>query len=785
MNSEFDGILPQADCPPWHPALPWLHFSSDWLIALSCLAIAVSLAYRLRRHEDTPGSTALKLSLPFITLAGIGDLLDSTPALCQKDWLTIWIKPLTAITAMAAAVAVGRLQRHAAGNDPPADALPASEQLNLYQQIFEANDEALVIVDADHRVERVNEAYSAITGYSVAEVTGSPVRLFEPQLNAVGLADGLWKEVRHTGRWSGEVVDRRKNGEVYPKWLQVSLMGTGQESRPRYAAWFSDLTERKTTEAALIQSEERWKFALEVAGDGVWDYNFLTDETVYSKRYREMNGLTDGEQYDWKSLVHPDDLNHVMFVLKAYLDGDIASFSAEYRMRCKDGGWKWVLDRGMLISRTEDGRPLRMIGTHSDITARKELQMNQVVTILESSPEATLLIAEDGSIQFANRISSDVFGYSQEELPTLTLGDLMSIDDRTVDSNEGRLMCMQGTRRDGSQFPVQVCLHPIQLNRQPYTITTVVDVTERQRMEREMQLAGMVYQAIGEAIMVADANNRIIAVNPAFCRLTGYEESEVVGQTTSLLRSGLHSEEFYRDMWESLNRTGHWQGEINNRRKNGDIYLEWLAISNIYGEGGNVLRRVAMFSDITEQKRAEQTIWKQANFDPLTGLPNRRLFMDRLERGIKESRRNRSSMGLLFIDLDGFKEVNDTLGHDAGDQLLQETARRLQLCVRESDTVARLGGDEFTVVLSGLDSINDVGRVAQSVLESLSKPFVLGHEAARISASIGITLYPGKGADSEELIRQADQAMYAAKQRGRNQYSYFTAAKSDLTTVAS
>ncbi|WP_339082903.1 EAL domain-containing protein [Pseudomonas sp. TMP9] len=303
----------------------------------------------------------------------------------------------------------------------------------------------------------------------------------------------------------------------------------------------------------------------------------------------------------------------------------------------------------------------------------------------------------------------------------------------------------------------------------------VLDVTERNANEEQLQLAALVYQSLTEAIMVCDIDNRIVAINEAFTITTGYSAAEAVGQTPKLLNSGQQPAGFYRDMWLTLTSTGRWQGELYNRRKNGEIYAEWLKISTIFHADGTPLRRVGMFTDITEKKLAESTIWQQANYDLLTGLPNRNLFRDRLEQEIKPLRDQLIPLALLFIDLDHFKEINDALGHDCGDQLLVEAAHRISDCVREGDTVARLGGDEFTVILSGVDNALRIEQVAQMIVQALARPFALGAEISHISASIGITLFPADATDSESLLKQADQAMYQAKAQGRNRCSYFTA----------
>jgi diguanylate cyclase (GGDEF)-like protein/PAS domain S-box-containing protein len=298
---------------------------------------------------------------------------------------------------------------------------------------------------------------------------------------------------------------------------------------------------------------------------------------------------------------------------------------------------------------------------------------------------------------------------------------------------------------------------------------------ERKQDEEDLQLASTVFQASPEAIVITDAENRIVAINPAFTTITQYKANEVIGRDPKLLSSGQQGKEFYRAMWSNIQTFGSWQGEIINRRKNGENYAEWLNINTVRDEKGEVRQRIAIFSDITDKKRSAEIIWRQANYDILTGLPNRRLFHDRLMQEMKREGREQNSLALMFIDLDHFKEVNDTLGHEAGDNLLMQASKRIAGCIRESDTLARLGGDEFTVILPGLADTKRLGMLADTIVNILAKPFMIGEASAYVSASIGITLYPQDASDLSSLLKNADQAMYVAKGRGRNQYSYFTA----------
>ena len=300
------------------------------------------------------------------------------------------------------------------------------------------------------------------------------------------------------------------------------------------------------------------------------------------------------------------------------------------------------------------------------------------------------------------------------------------------------------------------------------------DVAKRKLAEESMLQATMVFENSSDAMMVTNANNIIISVNPAFTRVTGYTLDEIGGQNPDILNTGLHDEFFFQAMQTSLETTGHWEGEMTGRRKNREIYIEWRKVNAIYNDDGSLHRWITLFSDITLKKRSDELIWEQANFDSLTSLPNRHMFHNRLEQEIKKADRSGSSIALLLLDLDHFREVNDTFGHNIGDLLLKEAAWRLSSCVRGIDTVARLGGDEFTVILGGLNNTISINRVVRDILHKMAEPFRLGDEVAYVSASIGVTFYPQDAAEVEVLVRNGDQAMYAAKNQGRNCFSYFT-----------
>ena len=274
--------------------------------------------------------------------------------------------------------------------------------------------------------------------------------------------------------------------------------------------------------------------------------------------------------------------------------------------------------------------------------------------------------------------------------------------------------------------------------------------------------------------MITDAANQIISVNPAFTAITGYGADEVIGKNPRLFASGKHTKDFYKEMWVSLMNTGSWAGEIQNRRKNGDIFTEWLSINVLKDDNGAITRHIAVFSDITEAKRAKETIERQASFDALTGLPNRNLIMDRLGQMLSSSRRGGRLFAVMFMDLDHFKAVNDALGHAAGDELLVRVAHRIRDALRECDSVGRMGGDEFIVLLNDISSAQDIVPIASKILAEVSRPLVVAERTLQTAASIGVTVYPMDGDSVETLLKNADSAMYEAKKNGRNNYCFFT-----------
>jgi len=422
----------------------------------------------------------------------------------------------------------------------------------------------------------------------------------------------------------------------------------------------------------LRDSEERWKFALEGAGEGVWDWNPKTDEAMFSKRWKEMIGYAEDEFPDkgaaWVDHLHPDDKDRVLSLVHDYLAGKQPLLAAEFRMRCKDGSWKWVSSRGKLVSLDANGNPLRIIGIHMDIS------------------------------------------------------------DRKLD-------------------------------------------------EQQLKIAAIAFEA-QEGIMITDTDNVILRVNHSFTNITGYMAEEVIGQNPRILASGRHDADFFAAMWKDIQSNGGWDGEIWNRRKSGEVYPERLTITAVRDANGIVTNYVATIVDFTMNKESEKKIKRMAFYDQLTLLPNRQLLIDRLKHALSSSSRSGKTGALLFIDLDNFKNLNDTLGHHIGDLLLQQVAQRLETCVREGDTVSRFGGDEFVVLLENLsehaaESLVQTETIGEKFLATLNKPYKLDEYEYHCTSSIGVTSFIGHQLSPEVILKQADSAMYQAKHAGRNALHFF------------
>ncbi len=387
-------------------------------------------------------------------------------------------------------------------------------------------------------------------------------------------------------------------------------------------------------------------------------------------------------------------------------------------------------------------------------------------SMLSTNLVAKLLLGAEGDVLLANDAAADLFGRaSTEDLEGQFLGLPLS---------PGEVVALDIPRPDGEIRAAELTIQPLPMNPGRAYLATLADLTPRRRAEEQLQIYRQAWEQSPVSIVITDADARIEYVNPCFEQVSGYRLAEVRGLNPRILASGGTAHKTYAELWETLRRGEVWRGEFQNRRRNGELYWEAASISPIRDSVGQVTHYVAVKEDISERKRHEAQLQYQAHHDGLTGLPNRVLVLDRLEQAIARAQRQPHPLGVLFIDLDRFKQVNDQAGHAAGDRLLEEVGRRLQSVTRQSDTVARLSGDEFVILCFEYRDPSRLEQLARRIIEAISQPFAINGEEFFITSSIGISLHPEDGSTAEELLTSADRAMYAAKQQGGHAFRFFT-----------
>jgi len=556
--------------------------------------------------------------------------------------------------------------------------LQASEESRrLAASVYEHSSEAMLVTDANNTILHINPAFTASTGYSAQDVLGRSPQMLQSGRHDHHFYQQMWQALSTQGSWSGEIWNRRKNGEIYPEWLTINNVRDADGQVHRRVALFTDITERKQAEAALHASEARFRSVFE----------------------------------------------------RAYLGISITNL--------------------------------------------------------------------DGDILEANESLAKIVGYSRSELVGMNVArfthpqDQLAEAERIADLTAGRGDSFRLQKRYLTRAGVVVWIDLLVTvlrdadQRLTALIRLVIDITDRIRAEGDLRIAATAFES-QEGMTVTDAHGVVLRVNQAFTQITGYRADEVIGQTLRLLHSGQQDAWFYRRMWTSVRHTGSWQGDLWNRRKNGEAFFCWLSITAVKGSTGQVSHYVGTFTDLTERKEAADKIEHLAFYDHLTHLPNRRLMLDRLGQSLVNAQRRQRQGALLLIDLDNFKYLNDTRGHAAGDLLLIEVAKRLQASVRAGDSIARMGGDEFIVILQDLgddhDAIVHAESLGHKIMAQLGQVYQLtpGPESDIPSSfshfctcSIGVCLFDGASVNANELIQHADTALYQAKAAGRNSLRFF------------
>ncbi len=585
------------------------------------------------------------------------------------------------------------------------------------------------------------------------------------------------------------------------RWISANGRAMDYDSRgqvERFSGVYRDITSEKRMQLALEQSEQKYRAlfasnkAVELIVDPV-DGSIIDANQAAVEYYRYPRRELVGMCIRQINILSPEAIQQEMDEAQREQRSHF-----HFRHRLANGLVRDVEVYSGPIVMADGHRYLYSI-IH-DITAREQARQalheskTRFDSLFSASMDGILMVDSRGQLEYWNRAAADVLEHKAElvrgePLPwdSLAEADLVWLREQRYQAVRGVVLSPKGRLREfcltlnnGEQRWLEVAISSFQQAHCWHFVAVIRDITERKQQEMALHQAHIAFENTMEGIIITDTRNQIVSVNRAVEKISGYSREELIGKPPSTFSSGVHGEVFYTTMWKTLSETGHWQGEISNRHKEGRIYTEWLNINAVRNDAGQVCNYVAVFSDISDLKSSRERLDYLAHHDLLTGLPNRLVFRERLEQGIVRARRSGDPVAVLFIDLDRFKHINDNLGHDVGDELLQEVAQILSGLVRDCDTVVRLGGDEFSIIMENFTDLDALASRAGRMIDSLSQPITTGsgHEL-RIGASVGIAVYPQDAPDATSLVKHADIAMYRAKELGKGRYEFYNQKMTD------
>jgi diguanylate cyclase (GGDEF)-like protein/PAS domain S-box-containing protein len=695
------------------------------------------------------------------------------------------------------------------GNQAQGEQLPARTaalELDLGRRIalpvlraaaLEASANSVIVTDRAGNVLWVNPAFTRVTGYAAEEVIGGTPRIWSSGQHPREFFKDLWDTILAGRVWHGTIINRRKDTTLYREEMTILPILSDRGEIVNFISIKQDVTEHERDTEMLRQSEERYRTLINNLPDMTWTGTQDGQTTYISQNVLNVYGYSPEEIYTrgeeiWPGRIHPDDLPRVLQDYRA-LFAQGQPFDVEYRIRRRDGEWIWVHDRA-LRTRVENGVHYAD-GVCFDITTRKQAELALLESekryrlLFENNLAAVFRAAAGGRILDCNPALVTMLGYgSREELLQRTTKEILyDPDDERVLiaalAQEGALTNyeIRLKRKDGS--PVWA-LHNVSLAQGGIIEGTAFDITRRRRAEQELRdredKLRLILESTAEAICGIDVQGRCTFSNSACVRLLGYRHPEELlgGRMHELFHhsrpdgSPLPAEECLIHQALGKGEEAHFDEDVFWKADGTSFPVEYWSYPQ--RKDGKIVGAVVAFIDISERKRAQERIQHLAYYDAVTGLPNRTLLEDRLSKALASARRRKEKLALLFLDLDRFKVINDSLGHAAGDLVLKEVAARLKQWAREQDTVARLGGDEFVVLLNAVKEAGDVAIAAKRALDALTAEVVIQGRSLTIGCSLGISLFPEHGRDATALIKNADAAMYCAKEKGRNNFQFFT-----------
>ena len=667
------------------------------------------------------------------------------------------------------------------------------ESEKRFHAIFDNALDGIVLVNVSSgAIVDANATFCRMVGYAHDELLRLQITDLHPE------ADGMDDSAQGGKRWweGNRLLEdipllKKEGGIIY---ADIASSPIELEGRRCTVGLLRDVTDRRIAKEALRRSEANLAEAQEIAWLGSWELDCTTGKAFWSDQEYRCLGydphVCEASYENFEAAVHPDDRARVNQAVQAALQGELDPYDIEHRVIWQDGSEHIVHERAV-VERDEQGSPLRMIGTTQDITGYRRAQEQLAQTnaawthALDQFDDVVYLLDMQYRLVRANTAFYRMTGVDPEHAVGRPVAELIHPLGQPSDcplcraQEEGRdtvFTLEPDAPNNLTGRPVEVTLKMVRDDHGAdlAMLVSLHDLSHSRQIEARLRLAASVFENTDEGVVITDASARVVEVNRAFTEILGYTREEVIGQKPSLWKSERQDETFYRDMWKALSTTGRWRGELWNRRKNGEVFPQWQTISSVLDENGLLTHYVGVFSDISQIKHSQQQLDYLAHHDALTNLPNRLLLNERLDQAIRHAERHSRQLAVIFMDLDQFKHINDSLGHPAGDELLQEVAEKIQGAMRQGDTVARIGGDEFVVILEDVVYPEAAGVAARKIMRAIARPFRLQEQEVRITGSLGISLYPRDGADPATLLRNADAAMYRAKEEGRNSYHFYT-----------
>jgi diguanylate cyclase (GGDEF)-like protein/PAS domain S-box-containing protein len=634
----------------------------------------------------------------------------------------------------------------------------------------------------------VNPAYCAIYGYAADELIGQSVgTVFPVERRAEVLA--LHKRfLDQGGSLAGEWEVQRQDGRRLHV-LSHSVHAQGPDGASLRVVYVTDISESKRNERALRDSEERLALVMRGTQDAYFDVDLLCLRRNYSARWLEIFGYTETELpldgLHWHTITHAEDMDRLTSMVEQIHSGVLDRFEATLRMRHKQGYYLDILARGF-ISRDPFGKAVRVTGAITDLTQRLRIEAaaRHFQSIVAYSDDAIVSKTTQGLVTSWNAGAVTMFGYSAEEMLGQDIRVLIPAEARSEEDfilqriNAGEHVDHFETvrvRKDGRLIHVSVTISPIRDAQGKILGASKIarDISHKKLLEARLQLTSSVFNNTHEGIAVVDARGMVVELNPALTSISGYRRGDLVGANVLQFLLPDEVQAAQQRIQHAMKESGHYQGEHWIARKDGQKVAVLLTVSSVPTHTGDGVQYVAMLADISGIRRRQEQLEHVARHDALTDLPNRSLFAERLQRAMGLARRQDMTVAVVFVDLDGFKAINDRHGHAAGDELLVLVAARLKESLREVDTLARIGGDEFAAVLVNVKGLEECEALAQRMLRACSEPAIAGGAVCVISASIGVTLFPGDGLEPEAMLAHADMAMYQAKLGGKNRVVFF------------